>query len=291
LRYFTFLIFSSSLILGQVPAARPEFEVASIKPSAPDEPGRSNAGLRLDDAMVSYARLSLELYLEMAYSVKNYQISGPDWIKSDRFDIKAKLPAGSDPKQIPQMLQTLLQDRFRIKMHRENKDFPVYGLVMGKGELKLKESTAVSGAESGDVPKRGASVAANGTGAGTTVTYGNGAYFTLADNKFEGKKLSTAIIADVMARFADKPVVDMTGLKGLYDFTMEFSPEDYRAMMVRAAVAAGVVVRPEALKLLDNSSGDSLFDAIQKLGLKLESRRAPIEMLVIDEAQKTPTDN
>jgi uncharacterized protein (TIGR03435 family) len=275
MRYFTFIV-SSVLIFGQVPPAPAEFEVASIKPSAPAEQGQPTAGFHFDGAMVRSTRLSLIDYLVTAYDVKNYQISAPDWMASERFDVTAKLPDGFEPKQLAEMLQALLRDRFQIKLHRETKDFPVYGLILGKGDLKLKESAVESKAERADPSKEGVSSAApSGGGAGATVTYGNGAYFSLADNKFEGKKLSIAIIADVMARFADKPVVDMTGLKGIYDFTMEFSPEDYRAMMIRARIAAGVVVRPEALKALENSSGDSLFDAVQKLGLKLESRKAP----------------
>ena len=100
--------------------------------------------------------------------------------------------------------------------------------------MKLKESTSdpVAG---GEPPERNVAVAASGRGAGTTVTLGNGSNFTVGNNKFEGKKLSIASLADVLARFADRPVVDMTDLKGNYDFTMEFSPEDFRAMMVRAA--------------------------------------------------------
>jgi uncharacterized protein (TIGR03435 family) len=100
-----------------------------------------------------------------------------------------------------------------------------------------------------------------------------------------------AIIADALARFADRPVVDMTDLKENYDLTMEFSPEDFRAMMMRAAIAQGTVLPPEALKLVDASSGDTLFNAVEKLGLKLEPRKAEIEMLVIDQALKTPTEN
>ena len=83
----------------------------------------------------------------------------------------------------------------------------------------------------------------------------------------------------------------MTDLKGNYDFIMEFSPEDFHAMMIRAAIAQGTVLPPEALKLADASSGDTLFNAVEKLGLKLEPRKAPIEMLVIDQALKTPTEN
>jgi uncharacterized protein (TIGR03435 family) len=268
-----------------------EFEVASIKPSAPSTPGKANVGLHIDGAMVRYSALSLNLYLGMAYNLKNYQISAPDWMASERWDITAKLPDGSDPKQIPEMLQALLRDRFQMKMHRETKAFPVYGLIVGKGELKLKESPADAPVEGGEPPKRTANVAVSGSNAGTTVTYGNGSYFTIGDNKFVGKKLPMAIVADALARFADRPVVDMTDLKGNYGFSMEFSPEDFRAMMIRAAIAQGAVLSPEAVKLADASSGDTLFTAVEALGLKLEPRKAPLEMLVIDQALKTPTEN
>jgi len=271
------------LVCGQ------EFEVASIKPSALSAQGQTGAGLHIDGSMARYSALSLKLYLGMAYGLKNYQISAPDWMASERWDITAKLPDGSDPKQIPEMLQALLRDRFQMKMHRETKELPVYGLIIGKGELKLRESPADP---AGNEPAaRSVNVAPSGTGAGTIVTYGNGSYFTLGDNKFEGKKLPMSIMADALARFADRPVVDMTDLKGNYDFTMKFSPEDFRAMMIRAAIAQGTVVPPEALKLVDASSGDTLLNAVARLGLKLELRKAPIEILVIDQASKSPTEN
>jgi uncharacterized protein (TIGR03435 family) len=271
------------LVYGQ------EFEVASIKPSAQNAQGQTSAGLRIDGSMARYSALSLNLYLGMAYGLRNYQISAPDWMASERWDITATLPDGSDPKQIPEMLRALLCDRFQLKMHRETKEFPVYGLIIGKGELKLRESPADPNV-GGEPSERSVNVAARG-GVGTIVTYGNGSYFTLGDNKFEGKKLPMSIIADALARFADRPVVDMTDLKGNYDFTMEFSPEDFRAMMIRAAIAQGTVLPPEVLKLMNTSSGDTLLNAVGKLGLKLELRKAPIEMLVIDQALKTPTEN
>jgi uncharacterized protein (TIGR03435 family) len=92
----------------------------------------------------------------------------------------------------------------------------------------------------------------------------------IGDNKFEGRKLSTAIMADALARFADRPVIDTTGLKDTYDFTMEFSPEDFRAMMIRAAIAQGAPVSSDLLKLAD---------------------AVPVEILIIDEASRTPTEN
>jgi len=98
-------------------------------------------------------------------------------------------------------------------------------------------------------------------------------------------------LADVLARFSDKPVVDMTQIQGNFDFSLEFSPEDFRAMIIRAAVIAGATLPPEALKLLDTAPGDSMPNALETVGLKLEPRKAPLEVLVIDRIEKAPSDN
>jgi uncharacterized protein (TIGR03435 family) len=279
------LLFSLSLLLfGQ------EFEVASIKQSGQNAQNQTGAQINADGAMVRYSGLALKLYLGMAYRLKNYQIAAPDWMASTRWDITAKLPDGASSKQIPEMMQTLLRDRFQMKMHRETRDVPVYGLAIGKGGIKMKESSAEP-ATNGAEPAAQSVNAAIGNQGMTTVTYGDGAYFTFGNNRFEGKKLPVTVIADALSRFADRPVIDLTGLAGKYDFSMEFSPEDFRAMMVRAAIASGATVAPEILKLIDASSGDTLFNAVEKLGLKLDGRKAPIEILVIDEAQKIPTEN
>ena len=96
-------------------------------------------------------------------------------------------------------------------------------------------------------------------------------------------------MVDVLARFTDRPVIDMTNLKGIYDFVLDFSPEDFRAMGIRAAIASGATIPPQVLQQVESASGDSLFNAVEKLGLKLDSRKAPIEVLVIDHAERTPT--
>ena len=264
-----------------------EFEVATIKPSPPGAQGATSAGLHLDGAQVTYTAVDLKLYLGMAFRLRNYQISAPDWMTSGRWDISAKLPTGADSKQIPEMLQALLRDRFRMKMHRESHDLPVYALTLGKGEVKMKASPVDPAVTS----ERSIGVSATPRGTGTIISYNNGASLTIGDNKFEGRKISTSIMADALARFADRPVIDTTGLNDTYDFTMEFSPEDFRAMMIRAAVAQGTPVSPDLLKLADAAPGDILFNAVEKLGLKLEPRKAPVEMLIIDEASKTPTEN
>jgi uncharacterized protein (TIGR03435 family) len=98
-------------------------------------------------------------------------------------------------------------------------------------------------------------------------------------------------LADMLSRFSQRPVVDMTDVKGTYDFKLEFPHEEFRAMTVRAAVSAGMVLRPEALQFADRIGDEALFTAVQTVGLKLDSRKAPLDVLVIDQAQKTPSEN
>jgi len=268
---------------------RPEFEVASIKPSAPLDQGKVNVGLHIDGAQVRCVALSLRDYLGIAYRIKATLITGPDWTASERFDISATLPAGSTTAQLPEMFQALLADRFQVKTHRDKKEFPVYALLVGKGALKLKETPPDSAKE--DEPKGTVSVGATGSGNGVGVNLGNGSSYTVANNRFEGRKLTMAIFAGNLERFADRQIVDMTGLTGQYDFAIDFTPEDYRAMLLRSAVWAGVNLPPEAMRLLDNSSPAALGDALQQIGLRLEPRKAPLDVLVIDDALKTPTAN
>jgi uncharacterized protein (TIGR03435 family) len=271
------------------------FEVASIRPSAPPGPERMDVGVHIDGARVSCTALSLKDYIAAAYQLKIHQIVGPDWMGGDRFDINAKLPSGAKEAQVPDMLKALLADRFQMKAHPDTKDFPVYALVVAKGGLKIKESTPDPDDHVGDPGEKPKAPATNVTGSGgrggVHIEYGHGSFFTLADNKFIARKLPMASFIDVLGRFEDRPVVDMTGLTGSYDFDLEFTQEDYMAMLIRSAIAAGVVLPPEALRALSGSSGDSLLNALEKLGLKLETRKAPLEVLVIDHIEKTPTEN
>lgn len=276
---------------AQTAPARLEFEVASIKPSESAGIHRVRAGLHVDGAQVSCSSLSLHNLIAIAYRVKKYQIAGPDWTASERFDITAKIPAGASGKDVPAMLQALLEDRFQMKFHRESRELPVYALVVGKGGVEMKPSPPDPAQADQKDGSRAVNVAASGQPGGVTIHYGNGSYFNFAEDRLEGHKLSTTAMADVLTRFTDRPVVDQTNLKGQYDFVLELSHEDFRAMMIRSAVAAGVELSPRAMQLAEAASGDSLFSAVEKLGLKLESRKAPVEMLVIDQADKTPTGN
>jgi uncharacterized protein (TIGR03435 family) len=222
----------------------------------------------------------------MAYRVKDYQIEGPESISSERYDIAATLPAGATRAQVPEMIKNLLADRFHLKLHHESKEFPVYALVQGKGPLKIKESPI----EDSDI-KAPINVTGGGSRDGVAINLGHGAYFNFSDNKLEAKKLTMTQVAETLARFVDKPVVDMTGLTGTYDILLNFTEEDYRAMLIRSAINAGIDLPPAARRIMESASGDSIYSAIQSVGLKLESRKAPLDVLVVDHADKAPTEN
>jgi len=154
-----------------------------------------------------------------------------------------------------------------------------------------QESAADSEAEAAEAAKGNVNVSATGGRGGVTLDLGRGSYFAFADNRLECRKIFMPQFADTIARFMDRPVVDMTGLTGRYDLKLEFTPEDYYAMLIRSAIAAGVVLPPQALKVLEVSSGDSLGTALQTVGLKMESRKSPLPVLVVDKMEKAPTDN
>jgi uncharacterized protein (TIGR03435 family) len=267
---------------------RPEFEVATIRPSAVQE--LVSAGVHIDGAQVRCASLTLKDYIGIAYRVKMYQVSGPDWMASDRFDIAATVPAAVPTTQFPEMLQRLLEERFQLKMHRDKKYFPVYVLEVAKGGLKMQENPPDPDAAKVDA-KAPVNVSGSGSAQGISIDLGRGSSYTFANNKFEAKRLTMAALAGNLERFTDRPIVDMTDLKGTYNFTLEVTPEDYRTMLIRAGLNSGVSLPPQALRLLDGASISSLVDSAQKLGIKVDARKAPLDVLVVDDARKTPTDN
>lgn len=268
-----------------------EFEVASIRPAAPLSEN-VHIGLHADGSQVAFTGFSLKDYIRIAYRVKDYQVTGPDWIGSERFDIAGKMPAGSNRDQVNDMLQALLADRFKLTFHREKKEFPVYALVVTKGGLKAKVSP-LDADDSGAANPGGAptTVAASGSRDGVSVALDHGSAFSFANNKFEGRKLTMARLADVLARFLDRPVVDMTNAEGTYDVTFEVTPEDYRGMLIRSAITAGVALPPEAQRLAISDISESLASSMAASGLKLDSRKAPLDVIVVDHAEHKPTEN
>jgi uncharacterized protein (TIGR03435 family) len=275
-------------LLAQAPA-KPQFEVASVRPSQPTGTERVDIGVHVDGAQVRIVTLPMRDYIARAYRMKLYQVTGPDWLTSERYDVNAKLPAGSTPDQIPEMLQSLLEERFQIKLHREKKELPVYALTIGKPPLKIQESAPDPAAPA--APKGTSNVTASGSAAGVSVDLGNGSYYTFNNGKFEVKKVSMEMLARQLERYVDRPIIDMTDLKRTYDLSFAVTTEDYQTMLIHAAVNAGMMLPPQVLQLLDNSSIASLMDGLQQLGLKMDARKAPLDVLVIDQLSKTPTEN
>ena len=272
----------------QTPAPRSEFEVASVKVSAPiTGDGQFNVGVHIDGAMVRCSYLTMRNYLMMAYDLKDYQIVGPDWITTDHFDIVAKLPDGDKGEQsLRGMVASLLSDRFKMVSHRETRDLPAYALQVAKGGLKIKEVPPDPEADPSDPNKDKVDVNVTGGGrGGTVVNLGNGSYISYGLNKLEAKKVNFPSILDSLSKFVDRPIVDQTELKGRYDFNLEYSVQELKSL-VRASGA-------DASRIPD-LAGDptvSIFNSLQGIGLKLEPVKAPVSVFVIDSANRIPTAN
>jgi uncharacterized protein (TIGR03435 family) len=121
------------------------FEVATIKPTAAASGEQLSVGMSRDPARVSYSGVTLKNLVSQAYRVKDYQVTGPDWLDSDRFDLNAKIPDGGDIRQVPAMLQTLLVERFKLTLRRDKKVMPAYALVVAKNGSKLTKTEESSG--------------------------------------------------------------------------------------------------------------------------------------------------
>ena len=280
------------LLTGPLLAQSPQFDVASVRPFVP-APGQVAAGLHFDGAQVRGVWLSLRDYLATAYRTKATLISGPDWTATERYNITATLPDGSSKAQVPEMLQALLADRFEVKLHTEKKEYPIFALVLAKGPPKLKElQPDLNEDKVNDEPVGMANVATiAAVGNGVSVQYARGASITVGNNRIEVTKLPLWVFCRNLERYSDRQIIDMTGLTGAYSFVVEVMPEDYVAMMMRSAVLRGANLPAEAPKLLDTSPPSAIGDALEQVGLKLEQRRAPLDILVIDSALKTPTAN
>jgi uncharacterized protein (TIGR03435 family) len=282
IRYAVALLLLPVVLSGQ---AQPKFEVASIRPSAPED-NNVVVGVRITGAQLRISRWPIKEYLAMAYRVRPQQISGPDSISAP-YDIAATIPAGVSQEQIPEMLQSLFADRFQMKTHLEKRDFPVYALEIGKDGLKIKEATLDPAAAT-----PGASNV-QGTGGNNVVAINgdDGSSFTMANNRVEVRRMTIERCANLATRFLDRPVIDFTGLKGAYDLTLDVAPEDYTAMMVRAAVSQGIKLPPQALQAVNLGSLNPLKAGMEKAGFRLDARNAPIDFVVIDSIAKTPTEN
>lgn len=265
-------------------AQAPAFEVASIRPSPEQAPAQGAAGVTITQRQARFSYLSLKDYIGIAHRVRLHQIVAPDWIASARFDIAATIPADGNADALPEMLSALLAERFQLKTHRESREFPVYVLEVAPGGIKFAKAPEAE-------VEAAFTVTSSGSSAGVAVDLGQGSSLTFGNNRFETKRVTLETLADTLSRFVDRPVVDMTKLEGRYDIGFAIAPEDFQPMMVRSAVNAGIPLPPQALRILDTASIGSVPDALKAIGLSLNARRAPLDVLVVDSIQKTPTEN
>jgi uncharacterized protein (TIGR03435 family) len=244
--------------------AQPAFEVASIKPNLSGSqamlflpaPGRFDA-----------ENQTLQHLLMRAYDVKDFQMSGgPGWINSDHYDIQAKAEGNPSPDQMRLMLQTLLRERFKLALHRETKELPIYALTVAKGGLKLqppKEGSCIS------PDPNNPSVRTPGQKQSDFCGFGGTGRGTL-----DATSATMTHLAGMFSLLLDRVVVDKTGIAGEFRVHLTFAPDE---------VATGLPAASDA--------GPSLFTAVQEqLGLKLESTRGPVEVLVIDQMER-PSEN
>ena len=243
------------------------FEVASIKPAEPSPMGQMRIAMRTDDGMLRYTNVSLKECIRNAYRVKEFQIQGPDWMGSTRYDIQAKFPAGATKDQVPEMLQALLAERFKLTLHRDKKEHALLALIVAKGGAKLKP----------------AAIATSDTkmpaGAMKMMITPEGAHLMAPSATLAG-------LAESLSRFSERPVVDMTGVDGKYDFDLTFVPESLPGMPGGMRLPMGGGEHPAA-----EGTAGSMYDAVQRYGLKLDARKAPMEVIIIDHIEKTPTEN
>jgi uncharacterized protein (TIGR03435 family) len=249
------------------------FEVASIKPAEPSPANQIRIGLSADAGVLRYTNVSVKDCIRVGFRVKDFQIEGPDWLDSIRYDIVARLPAGSATTQIPEMLQSLLADRFKLTLHRDTKEHAIYALIVGKNGAKLKPAEVLT--SDGQAGRGGMQVRVDEAGA-----------------HLQAPSATLAMLSEMISRFSERPVVDMTRIEGQYDFDLVFSPETLRG--VRQAAGGAMPSPGQGAGHPDSNpeaSAGSIYDSVQKYGLKLDPRKAPMEILIVDRIEKAPTEN
>jgi bla regulator protein BlaR1 len=245
-------------VFGQAAGTQSTFEVASVKPSAPDV---SSVFIRPLGGGVQVTGASLKNLISFAYDMRPYQISGgSQWVDTERYDIDARAATSDantpmDPAKMSQErrkilegLKSLLADRFQLALHSETKEQPVYALVVNKGGPKLQESTEPRGL----IRKMG-----RGT--------------------LKAQAVGLEKLALNLSNELGRPVIDKTGLAGKYDFELKWASSEASAAPPQTAEFA----------LPADPDGPSIFTALQEqLGLRLESGKGPVEVLVIDRAER-----
>jgi bla regulator protein blaR1 len=248
-------------ILGALPGqgqthaetSTPAFAAASVR--VHQDTGRRNRARSIEPGRITCLDITLRELILTAYGIKPYQISGPDWIRDIRYDVVATAGKAVGVQEVKRMLGPLLAERFHLVFHRETRELPVFALVIAKHGPKFKEP-----GDGGDLTVR-----PDGEG---------GLFF---------KNMSMDDLADWLSELPSmgRPVIDRTGLAGSFSFRANFfdlekgaPPGELKRSMVN-----------------DEAAGTLRATLPEQLGLKLEARKAPLELFVIDHAEKVPTAN
>lgn len=243
-------------------AAPPEFEVAVVKAANPSNGAMPQKERFLPGGQVEIPNGTIRQFMMAAYGVREDLITGgPKWLDSDRFDIVAKTPPDTSIETLRLMLQSLLAERFKLAIHREDKVMPTYELVVAKGGSKLQPS-----------PNPGRQTCA----------------WSVVENGLRRRECHNMTMAELAAQLPgwggigiDRPVVDLTELKGAYDFQLEVG------LPARRKAEAG---RPGEPVPADDP-GPTIFNAMTQIGLKLESRKRAVPVIVIDHVERVPLEN
>jgi uncharacterized protein (TIGR03435 family) len=272
----------------------------------------------MDRGRVDIECATLTTLIGYAFRISPDRVRGPDWMMgpgSPKFDIAAKLPQDASESQVPEMVQALLADRFKLAIHRNPTEQAIYVLVVARGGLKLKEAAPETGAPLpaaaadpdappgtitlfGDVESR---TTPNADGIGDTTTISNSKMGTVRWT--EGPNLmwhweAPATTLEGLAELVDRvvplplPVIDMTGLKGRYQVVLEVSLNDVVGARPAMPSAGGDPTAIENARMeRDETVLRAFNDGLRKLGLQLESRKGPVETLIVDHVEKTPSKN
>lgn len=268
-------------------AASYEFEVASIKPN---KSGTNMIRMMFTPNGLDATNVTFAMLIRSAYGIEENQISGgPSWLKSDHYDIDAKMDSptadavhklNEDQRRLAtqHMLQVLLADRFKLAVHHDSKELSIYALVVAKNGPKIKQ------AKPGDTYPNGIK-GPDGVGRGGMMRMGRG--------QLTGQALPLSALARLLTGQLGRTVVDKTGLPGNYDFTLQWTPDESQGAGLEAAKAFSRGPDPggQGTAPSSDTSAPSLFTALQEqLGLKLESQKGSVEIYVIDHAEK-PSEN
>jgi uncharacterized protein (TIGR03435 family) len=290
------LVLAATASVAQTTAALPSFEVASVKPSGPVIPGW-NPGNTDRPGQFNYPHATVKALLTRAFALRDEQVVGPAWIAADGFDVVAKVPAGAAREQVNQMIRNLLVERFGLGYHMETRDLPVYEMVVSKGGLRIRETKLPEGAQAptpgqpGSGPphlvldKDGWEELAPGVpGYALVRPRPNG------ERRISARMQTVATLVPLIQLLLGRAVIDKTGLTGTYDFNLDFAgtPRPVRPGWVDSEPPSGQAGPAEPTA----DAGPPLAAALEsQLGLRLESKKDPLDVLVVDKVNRTPTEN